>query len=36
VFFEHKSLPPTKARFRGEHVEPLGKAKVLREGKDIT
>src|SRR6266853_2254019 len=37
VFFEHKSLLANKAEVpEGEHVEPLGKAKVLREGKDIT
>jgi len=37
VFFEHKSLLANKGEVpEGEHVEPLGKAKVLREGKDIT
>ena len=37
VFFEHKSLLANKAEVpEGEHVEPLGKAKVLREGGDIT
>src|SRR5467141_4368914 len=37
VFFEHKSLLANKGEVpEGEHVEPLGKARVLREGKDIT
>jgi pyruvate dehydrogenase E1 component beta subunit len=37
VFFEHKSLLADKGEVPdGEHVEPLGKAKVLREGKDAT
>ncbi|OGA66086.1 MAG: acetoin dehydrogenase [Betaproteobacteria bacterium RIFCSPLOWO2_12_FULL_65_14] len=37
VFFEHKSLLGNKGEVPdGEHVEPLGRAKVLREGKDVT
>src|SRR5581483_8582227 len=37
LFFEHKSLLATKGEVPdGEHIEPLGKAKVLRAGKDIT
>ena len=37
VFFEHKSLFANKGEVpEGEHVEPLGKAKVLREGGDAT
>ncbi len=37
VFFEHKSLYPTKGEVpEGEHVDTLGSAKVLREGSDIT
>src|SRR5207247_6123775 len=37
VFFEHKSLLANKAEVpEGDHVEPLGKAKVVREGGDIT
>jgi acetoin:2,6-dichlorophenolindophenol oxidoreductase subunit beta len=37
IFFEHKSLLGNKSEVpEGEHVEPLGKAKVLREGKDVT
>src|SRR2546422_5394772 len=37
VFFEHKSLLANKGEVpEGEHVELLGKAKVLREGGDIT
>ncbi len=37
VFFEHKSLYATKGDVPdGEHVEELGKAKVVREGSDIT
>lgn len=37
VFFEHKSLLATKGEVpEDEHVEPLGKAKVLAEGKDVT
>jgi len=37
LFFEQKSLYGTKDDVpEGEHVEPLGKAKVLREGSDVT
>jgi len=37
LFFEQKSLYGTKGDVPdGEHVEPLGKAKVLREGGDVT
>jgi pyruvate/2-oxoglutarate/acetoin dehydrogenase E1 component len=37
IFFEHKSLYPMKGEVPdGEHVEPLGKAKVLRDGADCT
>lgn len=37
LFFEHKSLYATKGEVPdGEHVEPLGRAKVLRRGDDIT
>jgi len=37
LFFEQKSLYPMKGEVPdGEHVEELGKAKVLREGKDCT
>jgi len=37
VFFEHKSLLADKGEVPdGEHVEPLGKAKVLRTGADAT
>ncbi len=37
IFFEHKALYALKGEVPdGEHVEPLGKAKVLREGSDIT
>ncbi len=37
IFFEHKALYATKGEVPdGEHVEELGKAKVLREGSDIT
>jgi len=37
IVFEHKSLYATKGEVpEGEHVEPLGKAKVLREGADCT
>jgi pyruvate/2-oxoglutarate/acetoin dehydrogenase E1 component len=37
VFFEHKSLYAMKGEVPdGEHVEPLGAAKVLRRGSDIT
>ncbi len=37
VFFEHKNLLANKGEVpEGEHVEPLGEAKVLRVGTDIT
>lgn len=37
LFFEQKSLYGTKGDVpEGEHVELLGKAKVLREGSDVT
>jgi acetoin:2,6-dichlorophenolindophenol oxidoreductase subunit beta len=37
VFFEHKGLYATKGEVPdGEHVDQLGTAKVLREGKDVT
>lgn len=37
LFFEQKSLYALKGEVPdGEHVEPLGKANVLREGKDVT
>ncbi|MGH6947848.1 MAG: alpha-ketoacid dehydrogenase subunit beta [Kiloniellales bacterium] len=37
IVFEHKSLYLTKGQVPdGEHVEPLGTAKVLREGSDVT
>jgi pyruvate dehydrogenase E1 component beta subunit len=37
VFFEHKSLLANKGEVPdGEHLEPLGKAKVLRRGADAT
>ena len=37
LFFEQKSLYPMKGEVPdGEHVVPLGKAKVLRSGKDCT
>jgi len=37
IFFEHKSLYATKGEVPdGEHVEELGKAKVLRAGDDVT
>ena len=37
MFFEHKSLYAVKGEVpEGEHVEELGKAKVLREGTDAT
>jgi pyruvate dehydrogenase E1 component beta subunit len=37
LFFEHKSLLANKGEVpEGEHVEPLGRAKVLQEGNDIT
>ncbi len=37
VFFEHKGLYATKGEVPdGEHVDRLGTAKVLRDGKDVT
>jgi acetoin:2,6-dichlorophenolindophenol oxidoreductase subunit beta len=37
LFFEHKGLYATKGEVPdGEHVDRLGAARVLREGKDIT
>jgi pyruvate dehydrogenase E1 component beta subunit len=37
VFFEHKSLLANKGEVPdGEHLEPLGQAKVLRTGADAT
>ena len=37
LFFEQKSLYGTKGDVpEGEHVEPLGKAAVLRDGSDVT
>jgi pyruvate dehydrogenase E1 component beta subunit len=37
LFFEQKSLYGTKSEVpEGEHVVPLGKASVLREGSDVT
>ncbi|GER06768.1 TPP-dependent acetoin dehydrogenase complex, E1 protein subunit beta [Iodidimonas muriae] len=37
IFFEHKALYPTKGEVPdGEHVEELGKAKILRDGDDLT
>ena len=37
MFFEQKSLYATKGEVPdGEHVEPLGKARVLRRGGDVT
>ncbi len=37
LFFEQKSLYPFKGEVPdGEHIEPIGKAKVLRQGKDCT
>ncbi len=37
LFFEQKSLYGSKDEVpEGEHVEPLGKAKILREGDDVT
>src|SRR5437870_3105537 len=37
IFFEHKGLYANKGEVpEGEHVEPLGKAKVLRTGPDVT
>jgi pyruvate dehydrogenase E1 component beta subunit len=37
LFFEHKSLLANKGEVPdGEHVEPLGRASVLRTGADVT
>jgi len=37
IFFEHKSLYSMKGEVPdGEHVEELGKAKILRSGDDVT
>jgi pyruvate dehydrogenase E1 component beta subunit len=37
LFFEHKGLYGSKGEVPdGEHVEPLGKARLVRRGKDIT
>ncbi|MDH3738435.1 MAG: alpha-ketoacid dehydrogenase subunit beta, partial [Alphaproteobacteria bacterium] len=37
LFFEQKSLYPTKGEVPdGDHIEELGKAKVLRQGTDVT
>jgi pyruvate dehydrogenase E1 component beta subunit len=37
IFCEHKGLFATKGEVPdGEHVEPLGKAKIVREGTDVT
>jgi pyruvate dehydrogenase E1 component beta subunit len=37
LFFEQKSLYGTKGEVPdGDHVEPLGKAKIIREGSDVT
>ncbi len=37
IVFEHKSLYPVKGEVPdGEHVEPLGRARVVREGEDLT
>jgi acetoin:2,6-dichlorophenolindophenol oxidoreductase subunit beta len=37
IFFEHKSLLANKCEVPdGEHVEPLGQAKVLKDGGDVT
>jgi pyruvate dehydrogenase E1 component beta subunit len=37
IFCEHKALFATKGEVPdGEHVEPLGKAKIVRAGKDVT
>jgi acetoin:2,6-dichlorophenolindophenol oxidoreductase subunit beta len=37
VFFEHKGLYATEGEVpEGEHVDRLGTAKVVREGKDVT
>ena len=36
VFFEHKRLYGIKGEVSGSEPEPLGKAKVVREGADVT
>jgi len=37
LYFEHKALFPKKGPVPdGDHVVPIGKAKVAREGKDVT
>ena len=37
IFFEHKALYDTKGLVPdGDHVVPLGRANVVREGKDVT
>jgi pyruvate dehydrogenase E1 component beta subunit len=37
LFFEHKSLYATKGEVPdGEHIVPLGKANVVRQGSDVT
>jgi len=37
LFFEHKSLYATKGEVpAGDHVDELGKAKILRQGDDVT
>lgn len=37
VFFEHKALYPRKGPVPdGDHVVPLGRARVAREGRDVT
>ncbi len=37
IFFEQKSLYATKGEVpEGEHIEEIGKAKVVREGDDVT
>jgi pyruvate dehydrogenase E1 component beta subunit len=37
MFFEQKSLYATKGEVPdGEHIEPLGKARILRRGSDVT
>ncbi|GAB1398573.1 transketolase C-terminal domain-containing protein [Aminivibrio sp.] len=37
LYFEHKQLFPVKGEVpEGEHLVPIGKAKVVKEGKDVT
>lgn len=37
LYFEHKQLFPIKGEVpEGEHLVPIGKAKVVKEGKDVT